>query len=600
MKKNISNLLKSVDILGSEFQLTHEKRDRYATILGGIVSIFIFWILGVAFLTFLYDLFDSSSPQVLETIEASLIYPKYSLFDNKQVLFIALSQNDVLLGKDDLLKYITPKIRVTEHTNVDNLLSSKDTLFEFVECTQADKTLYSEFISDQKIAAFMEKYGYCVRIDAPEKFFVEGKISTGNYTSAMMEIFPCSLENQASCVDPSTTTVHIGKITRGFNPSKYGNPLELLATFEEDIRIDASLAPFATQSITKIEVFDDRIDFFPNIARAESVELTKPIYYTKTRDSTQLYCTSDQIINNECHHYFYIETRSSGNSHNIIRIYIKFIDTLGNIGGVSQVLILLGVLMYMLCKDRMYNSYMRKSIMQKGIEEYRPFFNGKSDKEIYSLVDQMIDEKKDANRVLEQINYAEIMMDQILTQQHHALIPLMLMQIEEDRREQLAKQKNDFFLSIMQGIKSIGEKPSLDAALKQIKDRVEKNEGTDFEKRLDRYFLSILLPSDEEHTHEKTTKPTKLEMAGEMNDIVKEGSDSSDNQQVKLNKIIPGGISPVPSPDGILRKESMSSNFTINSKKIENHEASMFGVPTSKISKFAENGPKRQHTTPLK
>ena len=58
------------------------------------------------------------------------------------------------------------------------------------------------------------------------------------------------------------------------------------------------------------------------------------------------------------------------------------LDTLGQMGGIFEIFIFVGSVLYFCFKDRFYNNYMHKKLMEKEISLYKSYYSDLKDKEI--------------------------------------------------------------------------------------------------------------------------------------------------------------------------------------------------------------------------
>ena len=75
------------------------------------------------------------------------------------------------------------------------------------------------------------------------------------------------------------------------------------------------------------------------------------------------------------------------------------LDTLGNIGGIFEIMFFLTGLLYCCYKDYARSKYLRHIMHKKSTEEYQKILGTKNSKKIAEKMEELIEDQQDANRL---------------------------------------------------------------------------------------------------------------------------------------------------------------------------------------------------------
>lgn len=115
------------------------------------------------------------------------------------------------------------------------------------------------------------------------------------------------------------------------------------------------------------------------------------------------YCTPDsvnEIFSNNCQPYISFNWEASNEERVLERKYIMILDTLGDVGGIFEIMIFIGGIMYFFYKERAYHNFMKKELLKESGDHYKAYFKDIERKELLDSMNNLLRIQKDANRVL--------------------------------------------------------------------------------------------------------------------------------------------------------------------------------------------------------
>ena len=137
-------------------------------------------------------------------------------------------------------------------------------------------------------------------------------------------------------------------------------------------------------------------------------------------------------------------------------------DTLGNVGGIFEIVFFTAAILYCCYKDRARNYYLQKIVHHKDPHEYTSVFGDEKKQEVSIAMEEMIAEQQDAGRLTKKLVSFGAIESSILRPCHKVLSPLVSL-AENLQREELKKNiKENPTLLLAQGVKLSEENMSFE------------------------------------------------------------------------------------------------------------------------------------------
>ena len=582
--KKTQQILKDRDFLGNEFKLTHDGGDNFRTATGGCISILVFLAAMSVIFEFLYQYFDPTSPVVLESIERQSKYPEFDLYKHRYAPLFHIRMDDSIPLKD-YPKFITGYLKIFIMKEVQQNFRAEAMYIPLVPCNDGNKRLSQYFMEDEETSFFAKNFAYCVgdTLD-PEMYKVSSQLPRVPYQSIDYILMPCSLPNPADCATRDQIVeaqLAIGNIIYSFKPGNLLHPLDPIVNFDALYSFDYENTLYITQNLQKVQVLDDKLDFGGPYLREEFISVESTFSSIKTRNGYVTHCPmgdKDHLDERDrsCAPYFQFTVQAGGAKKTILRTYPKFMDTLGNIGGIFEITAFIGSLLYFFCREKSYKQYNQQEILRKNLEDYQKVFTEQKVKDLEKSMGSLISWQKDANRLIRKLANLEIIEEALLEDEHTSLIPLVMMARELERQKILSESKEFPARLVAEGIKQAPKHMPFEDAYSNLKNR---NRGG-IKGEIDEIFIRELKPLMEK-------EPKLILMDDNLNPKIEEVG-VSDQKNQKEN---PNGIQ-VEQLEVSAFTESLKHINVTSKRKVKKTKSKIMGVQ-QKTNKQGENKFKR-------
>lgn len=363
-------ILKKGDILAEGISLSIGGHSTFKTYLGFIFSMaYAAVVLGVS-VTQIQAYFDTSSPTVISDSYSTKNYPAIDLrANNLNPVVVAWSTEVDIIEAEDIDKYFTLKAQkiIWGFATASDGSSIQTKNFEdipMVACkslSEDHKKSY-DYMKTSSFYDIMMGNGIC--IDFPANFTVQGNGADDLYSLFTLKLMPCSLESGCKSADEmAKVNFVVGMPITGYNASNYHDPLNIALNIDEVYYVHPLLKQAYLSKIRQNRV-TDYVGLFPDWKQRTSLWEVGGLTQVTQYRSNVIKCTKAQVSINDnpaCLSYFEYSVQSSGMVTVNKRIYQSLSETLGNIGGSTQVIFVLLMLIYRPINDHMR----RKSIVEK-------------------------------------------------------------------------------------------------------------------------------------------------------------------------------------------------------------------------------------------
>lgn len=484
--KRTGEILSKFDFLGNKFEFTHQGRGNHSTWLGGLLSILVIATTTFFVIVFFSKWYDTSSPMITEVREFVAEYPENNLYDMKYFSYYTLFYQNQPVPPEEIPRFLriglsSYKVRMDENFQFYN--ESRD--FNYVACSEPWISGFYSNLEETNISKrIFDNYSICLNFTRSDREFlaVKGRVIDEQFSSIAIKISPCQPGDGIECMPadtlPSCYLIR-ANIRYSFDPSNFNTPIKRISTFEDKLTIDPSRITDTRNNIGLVEIYDNRYDMIGDSLKESYLEVVKSNTFTFDK-----YDESPYAI---------IQFFSSGSIRKIYREYVMLLDTLGNIGGVFDIFMFIALTLYW-CKDSMYKTFMREELFNQDLEDISRFFPSMKRNEMVGLIDDMIENRKDANQFMSDLNQLELLLKAILKPQHRALIPLVLLKEEEKKNNLLVQQQNPIQI-LFKGIMTSLEKMNYASAYNLTQQELDSDSCSEAQCLIDKYLLRRLKDS---------------------------------------------------------------------------------------------------------
>lgn len=446
---SIFTLFKYLDVFGQHFVLKLDRKSKFQTIPGAIIST-IALVLTILFTYISYtNLVDTKNPTVNQSIRVSNKVPVRQLYDSGYAFAVsAFLENGQHIPISQVYRYGTPLLLVQE-LDVTNILSGAVGFnvihfWQFKPCVDVvDKTLTQDFLDKNNNAVskeFVEKYMLCPVITEPTDFYTRSNPADTPYRKVDINIYPCMIPDNTLCAplsDVNKLSWKIAFLRTSFNPSIKTNPLTKEIVFE-DIQVNVNKEIEYKVSLQGNELYDDDTDFGDQKLVAEYLSETENLATSGYRPAMTT-CTMADVISYTCLAYVHVQYQSSARTFVIIRRYSKFFETMGEIGGTIEIIFVTFGFLYYFYNSHVMEKEERKGLLVYSKDNYYKLFKIEQEsnkKEFDLILDKEKENSDDIMNMMETNTQMEIFFSIFLKDYHLQLIPLVYFNknLEEIRR----------------------------------------------------------------------------------------------------------------------------------------------------------------------
>ena len=445
----IRNLFKKIDIFGTNYQMKYKRMERFQTAIGGLVSILVIALIIFTTTIFFRNYIDTTKPDINMSTSIEARAPKRHLFDLVYPTGIGLYLSpDRMIPATQMQRFVTPMAFVYE-MNTNNLGATGEVTFDAIEIIQfkpcvdvEDTTLTADFRNPltDTLTQFTDLYLACMDVKKKEELFTISNAMAPPYRFVQTKIFPCMMPNPADCATPMElvrTHVNIASVQTSFQPSKKENPLERVPSLK-DFTIGINQETINEINLKGNKIYDDEFDLAERKLRFEYIDHAEETVYTASRLIPKTHCTMAQIVDFTCLPYITLALRSSGKTVTIVRKYPKILETLGEIGGTGDLIVLFFGFLYAFWNSYSMQEFKKKRVLTTNYDAVKKVYEkaGKEEtKRLEQLTNEIVHKRDDIVRLYNNISGLEVLQDVLFEDFHKTLLPLLILNIEKRKQE---------------------------------------------------------------------------------------------------------------------------------------------------------------------
>ena len=299
--------------------------------------------------------------------------PQINLFENKfSPVLIAYSNGTTGITAQDMSRYLNLVVQriswvTVTFENGDQHIEKNFETFPTVPCGNLTEeelaTNYDYMGVDNYFAGLLKDYAMCIRF--PEDLTIEGSFSDDSSTMLTIKVLPCALPSGcATFEEMSLVNFNFLQPAVNFNASNMMGPLELYATDSDIYYVHPGIKQVFTGQVMQKLVMD-YTGLIPSWKeRSKAFELGIAALTVQYRSNTTS-CTADDLaINDNPNCQPYLELSLSSGNHVTVnkRSYQSATETLGNIGGINQVVWVILIFLYSPINDYQRKHYLLSKI----------------------------------------------------------------------------------------------------------------------------------------------------------------------------------------------------------------------------------------------
>ena len=375
----------NADILGKELQFKYSNSsERFQTIPGGLLSILVLLCTLFIAISAVLNFIDKTSPSVSILTKYVFDPPDFDLHDQDLLPPLTLSLPGRLIPTSEVSSYITIKLSVLLFT-VDAVSGlptyMEEVVVDYVPCkTVRDRKLVDAIKEGNPVSfGLLEEFGLCPDTKIMDsRIKASGRFERTPFRSVMLQVLPCSLPDVSLCRPASQlkglTVSHV-LVRRVFDGSNYKNPIAFLPEFDANIGIDTRSTKNSYYKLRKNEIWDSELDFFGDKLKTKFDDYFLFGTDFRQRDVGQVYCDHQRLA--LCEPYLVVSYQATGETKVVTRTYNKLFETLGEIGGAREIVMILAALLYAYYNEKRLEASLRRDVLGgRELESVSKYFEG--------------------------------------------------------------------------------------------------------------------------------------------------------------------------------------------------------------------------------
>ena len=463
MIKKISSIFRSFDYLGSSVTLTVKGSGAVKTVFGAALSLLgvLAIAVGVGVLLDLY--LDKSKPNVVHYLTERDEYPRIDLFREAVVPPVALVDVITTAGvpREQVSRFgffvaVMYHFKVLQTASGSQLVQTLEQM-PMVPCDQlspeVDDALYGAWNKSPNSRYLKQTFSFCVD-PKPEAFDIVGKPNDADFRWFTVMFLPCTLASGCATEEElSRIYVNVPEMKKTVSPADHRYPLKTLPVLEDIFPLSGRVTLRVQNRLKMNRVVDSSGFLSPEIERVHFADIGKVLVTQAGRDSSVAGCDLSRLLLRECQPYALFVYMSSGAETTYQRSYLGLFETLGNIGGLKElVLIALGCL-YCCFHSSAEKRFLARHVYSpeeslKALErqlavKLSPAAKQRLHSKLLATAEAAVRESLDVVALVRSCNLLHFVVEALLTPQMKKLVPLnhlLKSKIELDRKKN--KRKN--------------------------------------------------------------------------------------------------------------------------------------------------------------
>jgi hypothetical protein len=442
-------------MFGKKVELQIEGRSSFKTYFGSFITlVYLGIVISASTPTFL-EYLNTNQPGVIAESYKRSLYPEINLHKARHLPFMIAYSNEVdLIPFDKMSRYFTFSLEkiIWKEKEIDGVLGyAKEIIYtEPVPCGSLSEEEIASYDYVEK-GSFLEELlmQYAICMPASSNLTVVGKGSDPEMVLISFKIKPCSLPNGIGCA----TEKELGKAnfmwitpTSTRDSSNYVNPRSKYANADDTYYINPSIRQILSSKFKENVVFDLKGIFDPQpIERTRYFDIADIFVTNAFRRRDKITCEFAQMRQDDesCYSYFEFSFQSSGAIFNFKRSYKTLRDTLGEIGGLNELIILVILILVSPVVDWEYERFIHKKVFSFSQDKRifpllkhagelssnggwccKKVRNQSDEARVHSMIGKALDKKMDIINFIQDLNVLSLLSKIYLQQKHIKLAPL--------------------------------------------------------------------------------------------------------------------------------------------------------------------------------
>ena len=337
-----------LDFLAPDLKLTFRGAYSFKTKIGVILSLVCLSISSILLFFIGSDYFDTSKPKVTQELIPLASQPSLNMKRDKKFPIVMLNFiNGDPITKEELPKYFTIFM---SHQSFNAKRAPIFKIFDMVPCADLvneGRTGTIEISHEGIVKTNYLKYGYCVDPGDDEASLNLGG-NPGDDEIVVFGIYPCMLGPQCKSKDEIKNLGYTVTVPKSYtNYGNYKNPVQYLTEKNEHEFVNFDVGLRQRYQFSKNTIYEFRGFLSGYSITNEFFGENKFSSNFWSRDRDQITCNNtDEMLRLSCVSYYSLELTVSSSSVKLTREYKGLIESVSEIGGMIELIMILFCLVY--------------------------------------------------------------------------------------------------------------------------------------------------------------------------------------------------------------------------------------------------------------
>ena len=373
--------IKQFDFFAKKFSFNSTKNSHtFKTATGGAITLLGVTLILLISLRIFLEFMNSTKP-VVSVNRVKLAKPTHlDLFKSDVGGGYIFFSGTKFLTTDESARYVTLVSGIITTTQeADGTIVNKEEFLPMGRCINSANPAMKELVnigfeqttSTVNYTALFANSIFCGAGVNSETWKVEGSSYNFPFRRYVVKVYPCSLPNPGDCASPQElSSVQIGTIPmiKVANYSDRRSPLEFFMDADGFYYFDIVSKTSITSYYKENFIYDDDMDMRDERLTHRYIDVDKVKTTFGSRVSLSAYCTAAQISSGQCEPYMELRIRSSFEKMIIQRRYKKFLESLSEIGGFTDLIIYGLWAVYVIYNSWAYHRWVRSELVDHFVE----------------------------------------------------------------------------------------------------------------------------------------------------------------------------------------------------------------------------------------
>jgi len=410
--------------------------------------------MSVGSINLIQEYFCTTNPTVLMITNEQNEYPKFDLYDQQIIPpLILFDEKTIAVDPSEVSKFVhIEAVHFVETYGIDDqgefFRHSTSNKIPLLPCKDipTNSAIYEVWRNDKTLSTFVSNFGLCIN-PPRERLYVSGKPIDQVYATIVISIYPCTLQSGCETEDRvRTMTINIPEMKKSIDSSNKNHPLSTIPTLENLFNLNPMLTARIENKLRFNKIEDTAGFLSSNVVRASFIDSDNVMMKYSYRQASQTTCTTQEITSDTCIPYVRLGYSSSGSNRLVQRSYVGLFETLGNIGGLKEILLLIIALSYGCYYDRALRNHIAEEVYS--LREVGDVVNKRKDSKKKKVLTRLASDEVEANldviSLLKQLNHLKFVVDLLIDNRHLSILQFLVLSDAKsglDRREAAKKNK---------------------------------------------------------------------------------------------------------------------------------------------------------------